>query len=152
MSAYPIASEVTRRMGERFPDIHDLGCIHPISDRAASKVDYLGWEEDSCCGSVMLFTKDVRHTYSHIWARKGKSLSNGPRPLLQDLDWLPYPDVRDENKYYIEGGKYTIEEPWKRTAEYRIIFHADVHTIARIAMFHYVMFIMRRKKFYRADL
>ena len=47
--------------------------------------------------------------------------------------WLPYPDVRDENKHYIENGTYTIEEPWKRTAEYRIYSLGAVHTTAPIA-------------------
>ena len=53
----------------------------------------------------------------NIWANlKGQVHQNPPRPLIQNLDWLPYPDIADDNKYYIEGDKVTIEEPWKRTA------------------------------------
>ena len=128
-SLYPIASEVTRRIKERFPDIPMIwGGIHPTSDpeNCIKEVDYL------CVGEGELAAVDLcnalhegrdTHDIPNIWARKEEEVfSNGPRPLLQDLDWLPYPDVRDENKYYIEGGKYTIEEPWKRTAEYRIYF------------------------------
>ena len=59
----------------------------------------------------------------NIWAKvDGEVYRNKPRPLIQDLDWLPYPDTADENKFYIEKGKLTIEEPWKRSAEYRIYF------------------------------
>jgi radical SAM superfamily enzyme YgiQ (UPF0313 family) len=53
---------------------------------------------------------------------EGEIYQNKPRPLIDDLDWLPYPDTADDNKYYIEGDRVTIEEPWKRTAEYRIYF------------------------------
>ena len=59
----------------------------------------------------------------NVWANiDGEIFQNKPRPLTQDLDWLPYPDVRDDNKFYIEKDDFTIEEPWKRTAEYRIYF------------------------------
>ena len=128
-SLYPIASEVTRRIKERFPDIPIIwGGIHPTSDpeNCIKEVDYL------CIGEGELAAVDLCNALyegkettniPNIWARNGEEIfQNGPRPLLQDLDWLPYPDIEDENKYYIENGSYTIEEPWKRTAEYRIYF------------------------------
>ena len=128
-SLYPIALEVSRRIKERFPDIPIIwGGIHPTSDpeNCIKDVDYL------CIGEGEKAIIDLCNALNegsdttnipNIWARKGDEIfSNSPRPLIQDLDWLPYPDVRDDNKYYIEKGKYTIEEPWKRTAEYRIYF------------------------------
>ena len=128
-SLYPIASEVTRRIKERFPNIPIIwGGIHPTSDPEGciDEVDYLclGEGEEAIldlCNAMLNKEDDTQ--IKNIWARKGDVIhKNELRPLIQDLDWLPYPDIADENKYYIENGKYTIEEPWKRTAEYRIYF------------------------------
>ena len=80
--------------------------------------------------------RDGRDTTNipNIWANvDGTIYENTPSPLTQDLDWLPYPDVRDDNKFYIEKNSYTIEEPWKRTAEYRIYFSEVVRTTVLIA-------------------
>ena len=128
-SLYPIASEVTKRIKKRFPSTPILwGGIHATSvpEECIGEVDYL------CVGEGELASIDLCNALlegkettdiPNIWANKdGEIFQNGPRPLIQDLDWLPYPDIRDDNKYYIENGKYTIEEPWKRTAEYRIYF------------------------------
>ena len=57
----------------------------------------------------------------NIWAcRDGEVHRNPVRPLVPDLDVLPWPDTDDFNKHYIENGRVRVEEPWKRTAEYRI--------------------------------
>lgn len=128
-SLYPIATEVTRQIKERFPDIPIVwGGIHPTSvpEECIKEVDYV------CVGEGELAAIDLCKALKNdkdttvipnIWANKnGQIHKNDPRKLMQDLDWLPYPDVRDDNKYYIEKGTYKIEEPWKRTAEYRIYF------------------------------
>ncbi len=128
-SLYPIASEVTRRIKERFPNIPIIwGGIHPTSapEECILEVDYLCVGEGEMaiidlCNALIEGEDDT--SIPNIWARKGDTIyQNKARPLIQDLDWLPYPDIADENKYYIENGTYTIEEPWKRTAEYRIYF------------------------------
>ncbi len=128
-SLYPMARALTWRIKSRFPNTPiTWGGIHPTSvpDECIGDVDFL------CVGEGELATidlctalRDGKDTTNipNIWANvDGAVHKNGPRPLLQDLDWLPYPDVEDENKYYIEDGKMTIEEPWKRGAEYRIYF------------------------------
>lgn len=128
-SLYPIAKEVSRRVKARFPDIPIVwGGIHPTSapEECIQDVDYVCVGEGEMaiidlCEALHAQTDDTQ--IPNIWAKKGSEIfQNEPRPLIQDLDWLPYPDVADENKYYIENGTYTIEEPWKRTAEYRIYF------------------------------
>ena len=128
-SLYPIALEVTRRIKERFPEIPIIwGGIHPTSapDECIEVVDYLCIGEGEMAMSELceaIRTGKDTTAIPNIWARKdGVIYKNEPRKLTEDLDWLPYPDVRDDNKFYIERGTYTIEEPWKRTAEYRIYF------------------------------
>jgi radical SAM superfamily enzyme YgiQ (UPF0313 family) len=128
-SLYPIALEVTRRIQERFPHIPIIwGGIHPTSvpEECIPEVDYLCvGEGEMAAVELCKALRDGKDTTNipNIWANvDGKIYENTPRPLTQDLDWLPYPDVRDDNKFYIEKNSYTIEEPWKRTAEYRIYF------------------------------
>ena len=128
-SLFPMAKAVTKRIQARFHGTPIIwGGIHPTSvpDECIPHVDYV------CVGEGELAILDLctalrdgadTTTIPNIWANVGGTIhSNKPRPLIQDLDWLPYPDVEDDNKYYIEDGKMTVEEPWKRTAEYRIYF------------------------------
>lgn len=128
-SLFPMASVLTQRLKREFPATPVLwGGIHPTSapEDCIDQVDYL------CVGEGELAAIDLcaalekgedTTTIPNIWANlEGTIFRNSPRPLIQDLDWLPYPDVRDENKFYIEAGRVSIEEPWKRTAEYRIYF------------------------------
>lgn len=128
-SLAPMAREVTKRIKKRFPDTPIVwGGIHPTSvpEECIGDVDYVcvGEGEQASidlCAALRDGT-DTTHI-PNIWANvNGVVHENKPRPLLQDLDWLPYPDTADENKYYIEKGKVTVEEPWKRTAEYRVYF------------------------------
>jgi anaerobic magnesium-protoporphyrin IX monomethyl ester cyclase len=128
-SLTPMAKELTKRLKDAFPDKPIIwGGIHPTSvpEECIGDVDYL------CIGEGEMAAVDLCKALQsggdttnipNIWAKvNGKVHQNPPRPLIQDLDWLPYPDVRDDNKYYIEKDSFTIEEPWKRTAEYRIYF------------------------------
>jgi anaerobic magnesium-protoporphyrin IX monomethyl ester cyclase len=42
----------------------------------------------------------------NIWVRRnGEIISNDMRPLVRDLDSLPFPDFRGENKIYIDHGR-----------------------------------------------
>jgi radical SAM superfamily enzyme YgiQ (UPF0313 family) len=128
-SLLPIAREATQRIKQAFPDTPMIwGGIHPTSapDDCISEIDYLCVGEGEMaiidfCNA--LATGEDTTNIPNIWANiSGEIYRNSPRPLIQNLDWLPYPDVADDNKYYIERDRYTIEEPWKRTAEYRIYF------------------------------
>lgn len=128
-SLAPMARVVTERLRREFPGTPLLwGGIHPTSapEDCIDHADYL------CVGEGELAAIDLCRALEagedttkipNIWANvNGQVHRNAPRPLIKDLDWLPYPDTKDENKYYIEDGKVSIEEPWKRTAEYRIYF------------------------------
>lgn len=128
-SLFPMAKEVTERIKKRFPDKPIVwGGIHPTScpEECIPHVDYVcvGEGEEAAIDLCVALAEGKDDTnIPNIYANKnGKIHVNKPRPLIKDLDWLPYPDTRDENKFYIEGGKLRIEEPWKRSAEYRIYF------------------------------
>jgi radical SAM superfamily enzyme YgiQ (UPF0313 family) len=128
-SLYPMAREVTRRIRARFADTPVVwGGIHPTSDPedCIEQVEYVCVGEGEMAAiDLAVALRDNADTTAipNVWANvDGVVHRNDVRPLIQDMDWLPYPDVRDDNKYYIENGKLSIEEPWKRTAEYRAYF------------------------------
>jgi anaerobic magnesium-protoporphyrin IX monomethyl ester cyclase len=128
-SLYPMALEATKRIKARFPRTPMIwGGIHPTSipEECIADVDYLCvGEGEAAAIDLCTALRDGGDTTQipNIWANvDGQVHKNKPRPLIQDLDWLPYPDTADENKYYIEGTTVRREEPWKRTAEYRIYF------------------------------
>lgn len=128
-SLLPMAKEVTARIKAAFPQTPIVwGGIHPTScpEECIPSVDYVVVGEGEVAAidlATALRDGTDDTTIPNVYANKaGKIYVNKPRPLIKDMDWLPYPDTRDENKYYIEADKMSIEEPWKRGAEYRIYF------------------------------
>lgn len=129
-SLHPMAKELTLRLKSAFPHLPVLwGGIHPTSvpeECIQDECDMLciGEGEEALLELAErmaggLDYGDVRN----IWVKRdGEIVRNPCRPLLQDLDWLPYPDIDADTKYYIEHGRCTNEEPWLRTAEYRMYF------------------------------
>ena len=128
-SLYQMAREVTKRIKSEFPETPVVwGGIHVTSapEDCATDADYLCLGEgeaaliDLC---TRLAEGGCTTDVPNVWAfRDGVVHRNPLRPLIQDMDALPWPDTDDHNKYYIEQGRVSIEEPWKRTAEYRIYF------------------------------
>jgi len=57
----------------------------------------------------------------NLWARRdGTVIRNEPRPLLQDLDALPYPAYLRPDTYFIEDDRLREGDPIRGTVEYRI--------------------------------
>ena len=128
-SLLPMAKVVTERIKAAFPSTPIVwGGIHPTScpEECIPMVDFVCVGEGEVAAiDLATALRDGLDTTKipNIYANKDGAIHcNNPRPLIKDMDWLPYPDVRDENKYYIEADKMTIEEPWKRGAEYRVYF------------------------------
>ena len=128
-SLFSMAKKVTVDIQEAFPGLPIMwGGIHPTSvpEECIPHCDFVCvGEGEQAAIDLCEALRDGTDLTSipNIWAKiDGEVHRNKPRPLIQDLDWLPYPDTADENKFYIEKGRLTIEEPWKRGAEYRIYF------------------------------
>jgi radical SAM superfamily enzyme YgiQ (UPF0313 family) len=128
-SLFPMAKDLTARVKAAFPDVPIVwGGIHPTSvpEECIPFADFVcvGEGEPAAidlCTALRdgLPATNIPNIYANV---DGVVHKNPPRPLIQDLDWLPYPDVADDNKFYIEKERVHHEEPWKRTAEYRIYF------------------------------
>lgn len=128
-SLFQMARDVSHRLKAEFPSTPIAwGGIHVTSvpEECATDVDYLCLGEgEAAMIDLCQRLHDGGDTTNipNVWAHLDGVVHRNPlRPLIQDMDVLPYPDTADENKYYIEKGRLSIEEPWKRTAEYRIYF------------------------------
>ena len=129
-SLYQMSKELTLRIKASFPDIPIIwGGIHPTSvpdECIQDPCDMLcvGEGEEAMLELCDRMARGQDYTdVRNLWVKKdGKVYKNPLRPLLQNLDWLPYPDIDHETKYYIEENRLYNEEPWLRTAEYRIYF------------------------------
>ena len=57
----------------------------------------------------------------NLWVRHGTEISrNEIRPLLDNLDELPFPDYTQPNTWFIEDNSMRAMDPIMQTAEYRI--------------------------------
>ncbi|MBM3463041.1 MAG: B12-binding domain-containing radical SAM protein [Armatimonadetes bacterium] len=129
-SLYQMAQDLTLRLKAEFPSTPVIwGGIHPTSvpeECIEDACDMLcvGEGEEAMLELVERMARGEDYTdVRNIWVKKdGQVYKNPLRPLLQNLDWLPYPDIDEKTKYYVEANRVTIEEPWLRTAEYRIYF------------------------------
>ncbi len=65
--------------------------------------------------------KDIDNT-PNLWIRKGKEIKrNEIRPLIQNLDELPFLDYTSEDKYYIENRRVFIGDPVIKRPLFRIM-------------------------------
>lgn len=129
-SLYQMSRELTRRLKYCFPEIPVIwGGIHATSapeECIQDECDMLCLGEGEEAMLELCERMAAGQGYSdvrNVWIKKDDQIHRNPlRPLLENLDWLPYPDIDPETKYYIDDGRCRNEEPWLRTAEYRIYF------------------------------
>ena len=58
---------------------------------------------------------------SNLWVRRGKEIiRNDIRPLLDNLDELPFPDYLQPDTWFIEDNRLRAMDPIRETAEYRL--------------------------------
>jgi len=87
------------------------GGIHPLiePERCLEYADIIVRGEGD--GAVIDILKAIKRNkpldnIENVWTKKGKRIiKNDFRPLVKDLDKLPFPDFSDENKLYIMGDK-----------------------------------------------
>jgi radical SAM superfamily enzyme YgiQ (UPF0313 family) len=125
-SLYPIAKAVTERIRAELGAPVVWGGIHATSlpEESAETADLVViGEGDHVLPEIVermaagLEVSDVRN----VWMKKDGLLVRNPlRPLIENLDELPWPDIEDEGKFLIEDGRIIPGDPVRRGAEYRI--------------------------------
>jgi len=65
--------------------------------------------------------RDITGIPNLAFRRDGRVVLNEVRPLVQDLDTLPFPDLGGEDKYYIEKDALTRKDPGADSLSYEIM-------------------------------
>ena len=112
-----MAKKVTEDIQAEFPELPIMwGGIHPTSvpEECILTATTCVWvrvrrRPSTLRGAARRRRRDQHPEHLGQGGRRG--LPQQAEAPIQDLDWLPYPDTADENKFYIEKGKLTIEEP-----------------------------------------
>lgn len=112
-----IASEITRRIQKSSDRPVVWGGTHatvaPEESIQVADIVCLGEGEQAVLElaervSLNKKTSDIQN----LWLRKnGKVVKNAIRPLIGDLDSLPFPDYVDRNKYFVEEEKILNQDP-----------------------------------------
>jgi len=125
-SLFPIARAVTEKIRRKLDVPVVWGGIHATSlpEKSIECADMvvLG-EGDRVLPEIverMAQGLDVSGT-ANLWLKKDGAIVRNPlRSLIQNLDELPYPDLDDDGKFLVDGGRLIPGEPVLRGAEYRI--------------------------------
>lgn len=113
----PVAKELTKRAKEQSQALIAWGGIHPtISPESCIK-----YADIICRGEGEGFTIDLVNklqqnadisSISNAWVKDstGSTTKNDMRPLIKDLDTLPFPTFCDDNFYFIDNNTLTTTD------------------------------------------
>ncbi len=112
MSAFfELASEITREIKSQSDTPVLWGGIHatirPEQCLQVADMVCLGEGDEALVELVeKMSTGRPSDEIRNLWIRKGETIiRNELRPLIQDLDTIPFPDYSSRNKCYLEGGR-----------------------------------------------
>ena len=121
-----IATQLTKEIKKRFKTPVIWGGIHPT----ISPEDGIELADMVCIGEGEEPLLDLMRTLergkspetiSNLWIKvDGKIRKNPLRPLIEDLDRLPFPDYGGSDKYFIEDNRLKRCDPLLSDSEYRI--------------------------------
>jgi len=124
---FKIASCLTKRIKSEIDTTVVWGGSHPT----VAPEDCIESADIVCIGEGEYpLLELVRHFSSgsdklnirNLWIKTEQGIrKNEIRALIEDLNELPYPDLGDEDKYYIEDSKVLRGDPIKIGSEYRIM-------------------------------
>ncbi len=117
-SHFELACEITRRIKKRMDTPIVWGGVHPTlcPEECIEHTDIVcvGEGEEAIVELADAISRGKDYTkIRNLWVRKkdGTIIKNELRPLIEDLDSLPFPDFDLEDKYYILNDSLTTEEP-----------------------------------------
>jgi radical SAM superfamily enzyme YgiQ (UPF0313 family) len=127
---FPIVSEISKKIKEKLNCLIIWGGVHPTLNPEQS-LEYadivcIGEGEKAILELVSKLSKNEDISkIKNLWIKKdGKIIKNEIRPLIQDLDSLPFPDFSNKNKIYITFKKVYVYKP-----DYDIYTHSYIYPI-----------------------
>ncbi len=123
---FPMVTALTRRLRQVLPVPVLWGGVHPTvcPEDCIDHVDYVcvgeGEEAVVELSQALQGQGDVM-SVAGLWLRRdGKVVQTPPRPLLQNLDALPFPEMMHADTWFIEDDRLRRTDPLAGTVEYRI--------------------------------
>ncbi|MFC2061709.1 B12-binding domain-containing radical SAM protein [Elusimicrobiota bacterium] len=117
---FPLAAQITRRIKEA-SDAHVIwGGIYPTlcPEESLEYADMVcvGEGEETILELMDRINKEMDFSdIDNLCLKKGGNIvKNRLRPVIQDLDSIPFPDFSDNNKYYITGSRLYRSRPRPR--------------------------------------
>src|SRR5690554_2270410 len=123
----PVAVHLTRMLQEKTGKKVLWGGVHPtlFPEESLAYADFVfrGESEDAVlefCG-LLANGRNFRNLQNLCFREGARMILNPLRPLRQDLDNLPFPDVGPGNKYYIARNRLVEEDPLSRSFSYELL-------------------------------
>jgi anaerobic magnesium-protoporphyrin IX monomethyl ester cyclase len=123
---FPMVTGLTIRLRAATPVPVLWGGVHPTvcPEDCIEHVDFVCVGEGEECTAELaeaLQGKGEIENVAGLWLhRNGKVVQTAPRPLLQDLDSLPFPQQMHPDTWFVEDNKLRRADPLAGTVEYRI--------------------------------
>jgi len=124
---FKLASKITKEI-KKYIDVPVVwGGIHPTikPQQCIELVDAVcvGEGEDAIINlATRISNGEGIENIENLWIRNRDTIiKNNVRPLIQDLDLIPFPDFSNENKYFIERGTIAPLSPPVQRTNYSIM-------------------------------
>jgi len=112
-----IASKISKRIQERFGKPVIWGGTHatvaPEQSIQIADMICLGEGEQTIVELAQKLSGDENTLdINNLWIKQNGQITKNPiRPLLEDVDSMPFPDYGSTNKYFVEYGEILSEDP-----------------------------------------
>ena len=123
---FPMMTQLTRRLREAVSVPVIWGGVHPTvcPEECIEHVDFVCVGEGEECTAELaeaLQGKREVESVAGLWLHQdGEVVQTPPRPLLQELDSLPFPQQMHPDTWFIEDNRLRRTDPLAGTVEYRI--------------------------------
>ncbi len=129
--ALDMAKDITRTVRSSCDAVVVWGGAHPtlLPEECIEHADVVCIGEGE--GPIKDMARAIKHSepisgIDNLWAKTadGEVVKNPLRPLIQDLDSLPFPSLDAQNKFFIEKGRLYKRDPYlhpKQSINYSVI-------------------------------
>lgn len=113
----PIATRLTKIIKNNCSSLVIWGGVHPTisPETCINEVDMLCvGEGEGAMTDLVTHLRDKKpyQSIKNLWVNKGDHIIKNPmRPLIQDLDSLPFPSCGNDSYYFIDSNKVTKNDP-----------------------------------------
>ena len=124
---FKLASNITKRIKKEVQTLVIWGGVHPTI-RPTQSIEFadivcIGESEEAILELATKLSKGEEiDSIQNLWIKKkDKIIRNSLRPLIQNLDSIPFPDFSNKNKFFLEKGKVLSMPNSNQRTSYQIM-------------------------------